>query len=102
MSRHHVMLPPIVYTPVPKPKLARRRRAVGTLNKGASSAVSDLDEADETDETNGLGRPTSTAGPSAANASTPFDASEQCAGTPRGRLSATTLRTLLQAQEETK
>ena len=93
MSHHHI-LPPIVYTPPPKPKkieTRKRRIQVGTAGT--------LDEMDETGETTGFG-PSAPAGskPPLQNF-TPIEGSESKPQHPRGRLSESTLKVLLEAQE---
>jgi hypothetical protein len=93
MSRHHVTLPPIVYTPEPpKPKEARRRRRVGyTQGTGAT------DEADETDETGTAAAVRNAALP---QHSRPVEAVERRNASTTGKLSADTLKALLEVQEE--
>jgi hypothetical protein len=72
VSRHHI-LPPIIYTPAPpKPKQTRRRRGVGYA-KGTS-------EVDETGETS--------------------EAAERRIPSTTGKLSESTLKELLLAQEQ--
>lgn len=93
MSRHHVTLPPIVYTPEPpKPKETRRRRGVG-FSQGASAA----DEAEETDEAGTAAPAQSAALPQHLR---PPEAVERRNASTTGKLSDDTLRALLTAQEE--
>ncbi|HZR88605.1 MAG TPA: hypothetical protein VFB02_17495 [Bradyrhizobium sp.] len=93
MSRHHVTLPPIVYTPEPpKPKETKRRRRVGYA-QGASAA----DEAEETDETGVAARVYNAAQP---QHSRPVEAVERRNSSTTGKLSEDTLKALLAVQEE--
>ncbi len=93
MSRHHVTLPPLIYTPVPKPKTTRRRVGVGRLQ-----ADGEIDETEETGDAQALGRHIT---PITGRSQDDPDGSDQRRGKPgpMGRLSETTLRTLLQVQE---
>ena len=93
VSRHHI-LPPIVYTPAPpKPKETRRRRGVGTS-----------EAAGETDETEEAGEASHTAPARGAAAlpqpSTPRGAAERHIPSTTGKLSESTLKELLLAQEK--
>ena len=93
MSRHHVTLPPIVYTPEPpKPKETKRRRRVGYA-QGASAT----DEAEETDET-GVAAPVYNA--AQPQHSQPVEAVERRNSSTTGKLSEDTLKALLAVQEE--
>ena len=92
MSRHHI-LPPIVYTPAPpKPKETRRRRGVGHL-KGKG----DVDETEEASEA-------THAAPARAAAlprhSIPLEATERRTHPASGKLSDSTLKTMLDVQEQ--
>ena len=93
MSRHHVTLPPIVYTPEPpKPKEARRRRRVGT-----AQGTDATDEATEVDET-GTTAPVYEA--ALPEHSRPVEAVERRTASTTGKLSGDTLKALLAVQEE--
>jgi hypothetical protein len=93
MSRHHVTLPPIVYTPEPpKAKEARRRRRVGT-----TQSVEATDDAAEVDDA-GSAAPVYTAAPS--QHSRPVEAVERRTASTTGKLSEDTLKALLAVQEE--
>jgi hypothetical protein len=97
MSRHHVTLPPIIYTPVPKPKLARRRPGIGRLLKTAArAAIGDVDEADDISEVD----PAPFAGrPPSIDA---FELPDQQGRSTTGLLSENTLKIMLLAQELAK
>ena len=92
MSRHHI-LPPIIYTPAPpKPKQTRRRRGVGYA-KGTS-------EADETEETGEAAHTAPARGAAALpQHSPPIEAAERRIPSTTGKLSESTLKELLLAQE---
>ena len=93
MSRHHI-LPPIIYTPAPpKPKQTRRRRGVGYA-KGTS-------EVDETEETSEAAHtaPARTA-PALRDPFAPVDGAERRIPSTTGKLSESTLKELLLAQEQ--
>jgi hypothetical protein len=93
VSRHHI-LPPIVYTPAPpKPKETRRRRGVGYVEgKG------DVDEIEETGETTNAAP---TRGTSALpQHSTPVEATERRTHSTTGNLSDSTLKAMLEVQEQ--
>jgi hypothetical protein len=91
MSRHHVTLPPIIYTPEPpKPKETKRRRRVGY-----AQGTSATDEAEETDE---AGAPAYEA--ALPQHSRPVEAVERRNSSTTGKLSEDTLKALLAVQEE--
>jgi hypothetical protein len=93
MSHHH-MLPPITYTPEPRPKkIETRKRRINVGDAGA------LDEMDETGETQAFGPATPAGGKPALPNFTPIEGSEQKPRHPRGRLSESMLKVMLQAQE---
>jgi hypothetical protein len=88
MSKHHT-LPPIIYTPPPKPKKTEKKRRVG---------IGMLDETAETRESGASGQPT----PAMRLPPQNFPEIEGADHKPRhpsGRLSQGTLSVLLQAQE---
>ena len=90
MSRHHT-LPPIVYTPPPpEPKKTRRRRGVGY-----ASGTRETEDAEEVSD----GAPVRSA-PVLPRHSRPIEATERRTGSPNGKLSADTLRAMLDLQEE--
>ena len=93
MSRHHI-LPPIIYTPAPpKPKETRRRRGVGYA-KGTSAA-------DETEETSEAAHtaPARNPAPALRDPFAPVDGAERRIPSTTGKLSESTLKELLLAQE---
>ena len=97
MSRHHVTLPPLIYTPVPKPKTTRRRVGVGRLQ-----ANGDVDETEESGDVQAVGGYVT---PITGRSQDDPDTTDQRRGKPgltAGRLSETTLRVLLQMQERTR
>jgi len=96
MSRHH-MLPPIIYTPQPKPKkIENRKSRIQVRSTGAAKAAS---QTEETEETSGVG------GPRAASVKQPLDNFAAIEGSERkpwsttGRLSEETLKAMLAVQE---
>jgi hypothetical protein len=91
MSKHHT-LPPIIYTPPPKPKKTEKKRRVGIGTLG------ELDETAETRESGASGQPM----PAVRLPPQNFPEIEGADRKPRhppGRLSQGTLSVLLQAQE---
>jgi hypothetical protein len=93
MSHHHI-LPPITYTPEPRPKKIETRKR--RINVGDASGIDDMDE---TGETQVFGPAMPTGGKPALPNFTPIESSEQKPQHPRGRLSESTLKVMLQAQE---
>jgi hypothetical protein len=92
MSRHH-MLPPIIYTPPPKPQKVEKKR------RPSVDMLGELDEAAEANET-------TVAGPAApVGLTVPLTDKAEIEGPaskpqgPAGRLSHDTLTALLRAQE---
>jgi hypothetical protein len=91
MSKHHT-LPPIIYTPPPKPRKIEKKRRIGI------GQLSELDEAADTRETSG----TSPSTPSVRLPPQNFpeiEGSDRKPRNPSGRLSQGTLSVLLGAQE---
>jgi hypothetical protein len=97
MSRHHI-LPPIVYTPPPKPKKIENRRTKGVQKRDAASA-SGVSASEETDETAESSQPAGVVARAAANPYAPVEGSEGRTQQASGKLSADTLKTMLVAQE---
>ena len=93
MSHHHI-LPPITYTPEPRPKKIETRKR--RINVGDASGIDDLDE---TGGTQAFGPAMPTGGKLPLPNFTPIEGSEQKPQHPRGRLSESTLKVMLQAQE---
>jgi hypothetical protein len=102
MSRHHITLPPIIYTPVPKPKPARTRPRVGRLFRRSSSAGSSVAGSDEREDSELSARPAPFAGQSAVGDAPAFGLLDGRRRSGGGRLSETTLKVMLQAQESPK
>jgi hypothetical protein len=93
MSRHHIQ-PPVIYTPPPKPKkIETRKRRIG---------VGMLDDVEETADARGTGvmGQAAPAGhkPPLPNF-TPIEGTERKPQHPRGRLSESTLKAMLEVQE---
>ena len=96
MSRHH-MLPPIVYAPPPKPKKIETRKR--RINVGDAGTIDDMDETRETHEATGFGPSTPASNNPPLQNFTPIEGSERKPQHPRGRLSESTLKVMLEAQE---
>jgi hypothetical protein len=96
MSHHHI-LPPITYTPEPRPKKIETRKR--RINVGDAGALDDMDETGETQGTTAFGPATPAGSKPALQNFTPIEGSEQKPQHPRGRLSESTLKVMLQAQE---
>ena len=96
MSRHHI-LPPIVYTPAPpKPKKTERRPRTSALQK--SSASGDVSETEETGEVFVSGTPAQ-APVHPRDPFAPVESAERRIPSTTGKLSDSTLKELLLAQE---
>jgi hypothetical protein len=93
MSHHHI-LPPITYAPEPRPKKIETRKR--RINVGGAEA---FDEMDETGGMQAFGPATPAGGKVPLPNFTPIEGSEQKPQHPRGRLSESTLKVMLQAQE---
>ena len=100
MSRHH-MLPPIQYTPVQKPKKAETRPRLRRLNKSAGGVdeLSDLDETEDVQAPRTASAPNGSAAAAMTGAMTDSDTVERKPG-PLGKLSNSTMKVLLDAQEQ--
>jgi hypothetical protein len=94
MSRHHI-LPPIVYVPQSKPKKIETRKS--RVPTRASGAVEDTADVEESYEPIGPGRST-LAGIPPENF-LPIEGSEHKPPSTLGRLSESTLKVMLLAQE---
>jgi hypothetical protein len=92
MSKHHT-LPPIIYTPPPKPKKIEKKRRVGI------GQLNELNEAADTREASGTGQPMPTANRPLSQNFSEIEGSDRKPQNPGGRLSQGTLSVLLQAQE---
>ena len=91
MSRHHI-LPPIVYTPVPKPKKTESRPKTRRIQNKAAT-----EDAEETGEV-AASRATRPLHP-AQDKFAPVDGAERRIPSTTGKLSEDTLKELLLAQE---
>ena len=96
MSHHHI-LPPIVYTPPPKPKKIETRKR--RIHVGTAGTMDEMDETGETHEATGFGPSTPAGSKLPLQNFTPIEGSEQKPQHPRGRLSENTLKVMLEAQE---
>ncbi|SHN71072.1 hypothetical protein [Bradyrhizobium erythrophlei] len=90
MSKHHT-LPPIIYTPPPKPKKTEKKRRIGVGLTG------ELDETAETRESGAANQPMPMRLP--AQNFPEIEGADRKPRHPSGRLSQGTLSVLLQAQE---
>jgi hypothetical protein len=91
------MLPPIVYAPPPKPKKIETRKR--RIQVGSAGSIDDMDEAGETHETTGFGQAAPAGSKPPLQNFSPIEGSEQKPQHPRGRLSESTLKVMLEAQE---
>ena len=93
MSKHHT-LPPIIYTPPPKPKkIETRKRRVGV------GMLDDVNETADTRQTTGTGQSTPASGKQPLQNFTAIEGAEQKPQHPQGRLSEGTLKAMLEVQE---
>jgi hypothetical protein len=96
VSRHHI-LPPIAYTPVPKPKKAESRPKTSRLQKKGAAATEEVGDVEETDEV----RPFAATRPATQPLlDTSIEAAERRIPSTTGKLSESTLKELLLAQEQ--
>jgi hypothetical protein len=90
MSKHHT-LPPIMYTPPPKPKkVETKKRRIG---------ISMLDELSETADASGTGQSAPVANKFLQQNYPEIEGSDRKPRHPSGRLSQSTLSVMLRAQE---
>ena len=95
MSHHH-MLPPIVYVPQPKPKKVEPRKS--RIRMHGAHGVDDAGEVGEAFES---GEPPAPAGRMLAPENfVPVEGAERKPQQPQGRLSDSTLKVMLQVQEQ--
>jgi hypothetical protein len=90
MSKHHT-LPPIVYTPPPKPKKTEKKRRIGV------GLLGEVDETAETRDASASSQPMQVRLP--APNFPEIEGADRKPRHPSGRLSQGTLSVLLQAQE---
>jgi hypothetical protein len=96
VSRHH-MLPPIIYTPVPRPKKTENRPKTKRIqNKASTEDAGDIEQTGEVSATRGL----RTALPPSQTSFTPIDGAERRIPSTTGKLSESTLKELLLVQEQ--
>jgi hypothetical protein len=89
MSKHHT-LPPIIYTPPPKPKkIEKKRRTV----------IGMLDELDDAREAGGTGQPAPIVNRPPPQNFSEIEGAERKPQHPQGRLSEGTLKAMLAVQE---
>jgi hypothetical protein len=98
MSRHHI-LPPIVYTPAPKPKKVENRPKTSRLQKKGEAASEDVGDVEETGEVGAFEATPAATHPSPGT-STSIEATERRIPSTTGKLSESTLKELLLAQEQ--
>jgi hypothetical protein len=96
MSHHH-MLTPIVYTPEVKPKKIAPKKS--RIQMRAAGSVDETGETEETFEAAGPGLPAPAGAKSPLQNFAPIEGAEQKPQQPQGRLSESTLKVMLQAQE---
>jgi len=99
MSRHH-MLPPIIYTPPPKPRKIESRKS--RIQLRSTGIVRNSDEIDETEETSGLERPMPVAYKPPTETATSIEGPERKPKSTTGLLDEGTLKVMLLAQEQAK
>ena len=92
MSKHHT-LPPIIYTPPPKPKKTEKKRRIGVGRLG------ELDETAETRESGAAGQSMPAVQRFPPQSFPEIEGADRKPRHPSGRLSQSTLSVLLQAQE---
>jgi hypothetical protein len=99
VSRHHI-LPPIIYTPAPKPKKVENRPKARGIRQTGVAASEDADDTEATGEVAGFAAPAEVAAQPPADSSMPAEAAERRMPSTTGKLGESTLHALLQAQEE--
>ena len=99
MSRHHI-LPPIIYTPPPRPKKIESRKS--RIQLRSTGMVRNSDEIDETEEMSGLELPMPVAYKLPTETATPNEGPERKSKSTTGLLDEGTLKVLLLAQEQAK
>jgi hypothetical protein len=92
MSKHHT-LPPIIYTPPPKPKKIEKKRRIGI------GMLNELDETADTRETSGTGQAAPIVNRPPPQNFPEIEGAERKPQHPRGRLSEGTLKAMLEVQE---
>jgi hypothetical protein len=92
MSKHHT-LPPIIYTPPPKPKKIEKKRRIGI------GMLNELDETADTREAGGTGQAAPIVNRPPPQNFAEIEGAERKPQHPRGRLSEGTLKAMLEVQE---
>lgn len=93
MSRHHMLLP-LTFVPLPPKTIENRRRRIH-----AGEIFEEVDEMTEAGDASGAGRPTAASVALAPLNFPTVEGSERKPQNPAGRLSESTLKAMLQAQE---
>jgi hypothetical protein len=91
-------LPPIVYTPPPKPKKVESRPKSRGVQSNA--AASDIDETEETGEAFASGKTARAAAPAPKDPFAPVDGTERRMPSPNGKLSDDMLKAMIEVQEK--
>jgi hypothetical protein len=99
MSRHH-MLPPIIYTPPPKPKKIENRKS--RIQLRSAGQIRNAADVEETDESSELGSPAPLTNKAPLQAQMPIEGSERKPPSTYGYLSEGTVTALLMTQEVAK
>jgi hypothetical protein len=99
MSRHHI-LPPIVYTPEPRPKKTENRPRTSRIQKKGVAASDEAGEAEETSEVFVSGTTARAVVHAPQDSFTPVESAERRIPSTTGKLSESTLKELLLAQEQ--
>jgi hypothetical protein len=97
MSRHHMTLPPIVYTAQPKPQKVENRKRI---RLGPTGEADESEESEETEGTSGFGQAAKASGQTKPRNFVPIEDSSRKPRSTTGRLSEGTLKTMLQTQEQ--
>jgi hypothetical protein len=92
MSKHHT-LPPIIYTPPPKPNKTEKKRRIGI------GLLNEFDETADTPGTSDTGQPMPSATRLSPENFPEIEGADRKPHYPPGRLSQSTLSVLLRAQE---
>jgi len=96
MSRHQ-MLSPIVYASPPTPKKIETRKR--RIQVDGAGSIDDIEEMGETQQATGFSPPTPAGSKSPLQNFTAIEGVERKPQHPRGRLSESTLKVMLEAQE---
>jgi hypothetical protein len=99
VSRHHIQ-PPVVYTPPPQPKKIEKR-ATRRIGKADSSGVAGTDEAESGEAAATFDSPIRNTTQQKSDPFAPVEGAEGRTQRSAGKLSENTLKTMLQAQEQT-